>query len=248
MTASRKKRFAPLLRKLWIGAALSLTVFAASHASAAIVYSDRTSFEATLVVSITDDYSAPGYAAGNILDQANFDIHSDASMSAVLGETQYTSTGISNRNIIVNQAANPLYCAGCNGSFLLDFTATSVGSAVGVFGVGLDVPSVEGTFGTVAFVTFGDGSTENFAIPAAPTSGFAFWGITDMLMISTIHFGLLDGGINTENSIQRMAMDNLTIGAAQAPNEIPLPAAFPLFIAGLIGLRLAARKKKVGAF
>jgi len=201
-------------------------------AGAAVIYADRTSFESQLSASITDDYS--GYTGGSST------ILSDAAMSAVLGETSYRTTGFTNWNIVVASGADYNYCSGCNGSYLLDFTTTSVGTAIGVFGVGLDIASAQNVFGTTAFVTFGDGSTANYAIPVANAgTGDKFWGITDDLLIASIHFGLVDGGTNTDNSIQRMAMDDLTIGA----KRVPEPGTLLLISAGLFGLQFSRRKR-----
>ncbi|GAA5218831.1 PEP-CTERM sorting domain-containing protein [Corallincola platygyrae] len=204
----------------------------AANVSAAVIYGDRGVFESQLGALITDDYSAAGYLAGDSLDLATFDIHTDGNISAVLGETDYTSTGFDDNNLIVNQRdGDPAYCAGCNGSYELGFTTTSIGNADGVFGVGLDLlGTTEGVFGTTAFVTFGDGSTANYGLPDRVDT---FWGITSDLLISSIHFGLLDGAVNTDNSVQRMGHDNLTIGAKAS---VPAPATVVLLGLALIGL------------
>lgn len=203
---------------------------AVSNANAIpVIYSSRATFEAQLGSKVIDDYSNPSYAF----------TQSNAQMSAVRGETKYQSTGFSDLNIVSNQH----YCAGCNGSYLLDFTATSVGTANGVFGVGLDVVSDEGVFGTTAFVSFGDGTTANYSIPVANlNTGDAFWGITSDSLIRTIHFGLIDGGTSTSGSVQRMAQDNLTIGDRGTPS-VPEPSTLALFAAGVAGLRLRRRTR-----
>lgn len=220
-----------MLRKNLIAIAsfvIAGTAFAGS-AEAFSIFSDRSTFESQLDTFIVDDYSNPGYFTGDNFDGANFDSHSDANMSSILGETQYSTTGFNDNNFIPGQSAgDPLYCAGCNGSFLLDFTSTSVGDSSGVFGVGLDIEGVaEGVFGTVAFVTFGDGSTENFALPERQD---VFWGITSDLLISSIHFGLENGATNTNNNVQRMALDNLTIGSGTT-TDVPEPASTLGFLA-----------------
>jgi hypothetical protein len=207
----------------------------AIQAQAAMVFSDRTLFESQLSTSITDGYDSPLYSDGT---------KTDAAMSAFLGETQYQTTGFTNLNFLSSSGGSRHYCAGCNGSYLLDFTSTSVGNAAGVFGVGLDVFGGQDVFGTTAFVTFGDSSTANFAIPDI-SSGNLFWGLTDSLLISSIHFGLLDGASNTSDSIQRMAMDNLTIGSMNPVSAVPVPAAVWLFGTALIGFVGMSRRRKV---
>src|SRR5262249_46797835 len=65
----------------------------------------------------------------------------NAQMNKVFGETRYTTTGFKNANIVAQNwlaFGGPGYCAGCNGSFTLDFSHTSVGTSKGVYGVGFD--------------------------------------------------------------------------------------------------------------
>jgi hypothetical protein len=128
----------------------------------------RADFESSLGTIIVDDYE-------NALYQF---LQSDAVMSAVLGETQYNTTGFSDNNIVFGDAGgNHYYCAGCNGSFLLDFTNTSVSGAGGVYGVGFDFFNRISPFYN-GFVTYGDGSTENFAFDPVSIENVQFWGIT----------------------------------------------------------------------
>ncbi len=95
-------------------------VYSSSALAATTTYTNRAAFEATLGTKVTDDYSSAGYNPDN--DVNSFDVLSNAVMSAVLGETDYTTTGLVDRNIILNQATNPLYCAGCDGSYLVGFS------------------------------------------------------------------------------------------------------------------------------
>src|SRR5688500_17216263 len=74
--------------------------------------------------TVTDDYSNPGYVFSQ----------DDVTMSAILGETDYMTTGFLNWNLV----SGGYYCAGCNGSFELSFLTTTVGNAEGVNGVGVD--------------------------------------------------------------------------------------------------------------
>lgn len=200
-----------------------------TSASAATTFSDRTLFEPTLNTSVTDDYSNAGYGTP-------LSILSDANMSAVLGETTYSSTGFTNHNLIADHGLNNTYCAGCNGSFNLGFASTSVGTSDGVYGVGFDYNNGSNPTYT-AFVTFGDGSTENYALP---TTSNSFFGITSDLLIASMHLGLINGGVSTSGYFY---MDNLTIGSVSA---VPLPAGLPLYGAGiaLLGLVGWHRKRK----
>ena len=214
------------MRKFFV---ICTLLIATSTVNATVLYNDRTTFEGMLGSSVTDDYENTAYNFSN----------SDAAMSAVLGETNYQSTGHPNTNLVVDSiSGDHAYCAGCNGSFLLDFTSTSVGSASGVFGVGFDAHSAQVLDAVVAFVTFGDGSTMNYDLPAASDMDY-FWGITSELFISSIHFGLLDGGTTT---VERMAIDDLTIGSEGGNASVPAPASVLLLGLGLLGL--AANRKR----
>jgi hypothetical protein len=202
------------------------------------LFGDRPSFLATLGASVTDDYSAAGYQSGDVSNGTSVDIFTNAGMSAVLGETDYASTYFANDNYVQTVpsiAPGPFYCAGCDGSFRLGFTSTSVGTGLGVYGVGLDLVL---SGGTTAFVTFGDGSSIDYGLP---TGGF--WGLTDDRRISSIHFGLPGGGAVLDPATA-IAIDNLTIGASIAP--VPVPPALPLIAAALAGL-VALRARRLRA-
>ncbi|MFD2167114.1 PEP-CTERM sorting domain-containing protein [Thalassotalea euphylliae] len=226
------------MNKLSLKLVLGLALGLASHfVSATLIYSDRGMFESELGDFLVDDFSSAGYFAGDGFDGSGFDSHTNTHISNILGETRFESTGFNDNNLIAGQrAGDAYYCAGCNGSFLLDFSDTSFGTGMGVFGVGFDIRGVsEGVFGTFAFVTFGDGSTENYFLPERVD---AFWGITSELAISTIHFGLIDGAANSDNSVQRMALDNLTIGT-----QIPEPSSAIIALGlGLLGFKRLSRK------
>jgi hypothetical protein len=207
-------------RALLAAAALAL----ATQAQAAeTLFGNRAGFEATLATSVTDTYSNPGYVF----------IQSNAAMSAVLGETDYQSTGFSNLNIV----AGGYYCAGCNGSFILSFGTTSVTDGNGVFGVGFEFANSGGFFD--ALVTFGDGATQLFDLGAAGFRPSTFWGLTSTRQISSISFG--PGGGTTQSG--SFGIDNLTIGSAPS-GVVPEPAAWALMISGFGLVGAAARRRR----
>ena len=208
------------MKRLAVIFTLAVLILSVSVARAGI-YTSRAPFEAELGTFIIDDYENPAYLSGDIIDGTTLDIHSNAQMSSILGETDYTSTGWDNWNFVLESGVgNHLYCSGCNGSYLMGFTTTSVGDSSGVFGAGFDI--VHDTE-YHAFVTFGDGSTQDYALP---TTAPAFFGITSYLGIKSIHIGLEGGATTTEGYLK---VDNLTIGTS----VIPAPGAILL---GSIGL------------
>jgi len=93
----------------------------------------------------------------------------------------------------------------------------------------------------IAFVTFADGSTANYAL-GAPLSYFA---ITSDLGIASIDLGGMNGAPRTDSDF---AIDNLTIGdAAVVAVSVPEPAIWALMIAGFgaVGASLRRRGGKV---
>lgn len=203
--------------------AILISFFLTAPVFASVIYNDAGIFNATLDASVVDDYENSAYGF----------IQSDAQMTSVLSETSYSTTGFNNLNIVSGVGSDHFYCAGCNGSFLLDFTSTSVSGANGVFGVGFDYLNL-GSPSFNALVTYGNGSTEDIALSAG---GFSFWGITSELEIKSIHFGLANGGATMDGYFE---IDNLTIGNSRA---VPEPGTLLLMGLGLIGLSVSRRKK-----
>lgn len=224
------------------GAALALVgaaLMAALPAQAATTtYTTRAGYQAALGTSVTDDYSNAGY---------NFS-QTDAAMSAVLGETDYTSTGFVDTNLVFPVAGvDPGYCAGCNGSFRLTFTSTSVGTASGVYGFGFDYdnfPDFAGAGGPayVAFVTFGDDTTAEYTLSTAPFGAVLqfFFGVTSDSLIKSVHLGL-PGGVAA--GVGGFIVDDLTIGSAAA--AVPQPGSVALLGLGL-ALAAASRRRRAG--
>ncbi|MEP3246137.1 MAG: hypothetical protein ABJN40_04980 [Sneathiella sp.] len=213
-----------------------------SPALSATTYSDRSAFESTLSSSFTDDYEDSAYQnpppADLKFSDANTVVVTNNFMSSVANETKYRSTGFNNVNIIsdITSPGNKYYCAGCNGSFILDFTSTSYGTSNGVFGVGMnyDLPKFSNIplVPYFAHVTFGDDSTEVFTLPYSTIQPIftTLFAITSDTLIKTIHFADLDGNALTDGSF---LIDNLTIGSSTNISAVPLPAALPLYGAGI---------------
>lgn len=215
---------------------ISFFVFEAQSA-VRTVHTNRALFEAELlpVGILTDDYSpASGYPAG-------WGIYNNATMNGFFGETEYFTTGFSNWNII---QSGENYCAGCNGSYRLNFQNTSVSiGGVGVFGAGIDILFNQSSLPYHAFVTYGDGTTEDIPLPV----GASFFGLTSFDLIESIHFGLINGGTTKSGSF---GQDNLTIGPSLAPN-VPTMGQWALIILALAMVNLGVitlfqyRKKTV---
>lgn len=201
-------------------AALAATALTATAKAATVTFNSRANFVATLSRSFTDTYDTTrGYAPG-------FSITADAPFSAIVGQTRYQTTGFQNLNII---QSNGTYCAGCNGSFNLFFDATTFGTANGVQSVGFDAPFNQGFD---ALVTFGDNSSQLFALSLQANS---FFGLSSDKLIKSIAFG--PGG-QTTRSVS-FALDNLTIG-----NSVPEPATWAMMMIGFGVIGATARRRR----
>jgi hypothetical protein len=217
----KNRRVSCLLAALLGGTAVG---FALPASAATLLYTSRTTFNAAVGTQIIDDYSNPGY---------NF-VNSDAYMSSVIGQTDYVSTGHTNTNIV---ASNDTYCAGCNGSFRLSFLNTDVSTVAGVYGVGWNLGFTTYT----AFVTFGDGSTQDYAL--YPYSNSGFFGITSDLGVRSIHVAYSDAR-TTGGAIQ---IDNLTVAAATTTGGagvVPEPTTWALMILGFGSAGAMLRRRR----
>jgi hypothetical protein len=205
----------------WLVLGAALLFMALPVRADEIIYTDQATFLAALGSSFTDNYTNPNYHP----------LQTDAYMNSVEGQTQYMTTGFSDNDIV---ASGTFYCGGCNGSFILFFTNTSFGTANGVFGVGFSVVS---NSGFTASVTFGDGSTEDIALPGAGS----YFGITDTSLIKNICFGHPNCTATIDDVFSE---DHLTIGTAAT--VAPEPATLSLMGSGLIGLAALFRRKLAG--
>jgi hypothetical protein len=183
-----------------------------------LTFTDRATFLHSVGATITDGYDQPiyGYRSDTPL------LLTDAQMSAALNETKYRSTTATDQNLVGPVYGNNpgAYCAGCNGSFVLDFTSTSIGNARGVFGfamdIGLNGGGVNGFPSNTpnpyhAFVTFGDGSQQDFTLPDVlnPFGPPAFFGVVSDKEIMSAAVGGPNGALVDRSAF--FGMDNLTI-------------------------------------
>jgi hypothetical protein len=197
---SIKKRRVVLLH-----AAAIAVIWGGRCAGAVISFNSRPTFVSAGGVLLTDDYEDPDYGA-NMFDDA---------MSGVKGLTQYKTTSQINADEVIAFGNQHVYAGGfTSGSFQLDFTAPSLGGS-GVHAVGFDY--INDTVNPyVAFVTFADGSSQNFTLharPFAPPPLPDFFGLTSSLAITQVHLGLLNGGATQSNLF---AIDNLSVSAPTA--------------------------------
>jgi len=206
--------------------------------NATTIFSDETDFRNTLAKTFVDDYESDAYQF----------LQNNTDMSGVHNETQYISTGSPDSNIVSDAFwGDSYYCAGCNGSFLLDFTNTSLSNESGIFGVGinfLNVDRVDDNAGdppiTIpkysAYVTFGNNVTENFSLPSGPWPETHFWGITSAEGIKSIHFGFWDGVATQEGDF---AIFDLTIGNQKS--SVPEPSAIMFLCLGIATILIRRR-------
>ena len=213
-----------------VAVAAAAMLFSSPAQAQFLTYSSRASFESQLGMMVVDDYSNSGYQS----------FQSDAAMNAVRGETRYSSTTFLNWNLV----PSGYYCAGCNGSYVMDFQTTSVSSGgLGVYGAGFDFFN-SGSLLQGAFVTFGDGTTANIALPAATYSPRSFFGVTSGKLIAKINIGLTSGVAVGSSEDASFGQDNLTIGSIGNTTTVPEPSTVVLLAAGLAGLGFAGRARR----
>lgn len=242
MTLKIKSRFA----------LLTILVLNCPEAGASTIFTSSASFFSSVGFYLTDDYQHLDYMTGDIEDQLIVDRFTNNRMSAIFGETIYRTTGFPNNypdgqtnSVAYYGVGNErYYCGGCNGSFQLDFTATSVGDGDGVYGVGLNVGGNIASFPFYAYVIFSDNTSASFLMPIVEGGGVQknFWGITSDTKIRTIDFGGYNGAAVAMGSF---LIDDLTI-AASIPTQAHLPSSqwlSPWFLFLLLGYRWHSRSK-----
>ena len=205
-------------------AAVVVAALSPAALAAPIVFDSRSAFTSAAGALLTDDYEDPGYA----------EFQADASMNAVKGLTRYRTTAFTNFDEVIATSNGHIYAGGfTSGSFELDFTAPSLGGS-GVQAVGFDYIN-NLLMPYVAFVSFRDGTSQNFALQAsafAPPPLPDFFGLTSSVEITRIHIGLADGGSTSGNLF---AMDNLSVA--------PVPEPDAAFLLGWGLLALAAHSR-----
>ena len=202
------------------GVLIALSIATPANAQPTI-YLDRPSFLAAVGESITDNYSAYGALIGP--GTAPLEL-SNATMSAVLGQTVYESLTHNNLNLVGDVYAygvdKPNYCSGCNGNFRLSFRKTSVSKGGAVFGVGVsillhtsrrnaigdDVPGDVILPGTV-LIEFKNGEILSVTIPA----DVGFFGPQVYFLGVTEKHGIKSLTIGTEQIAHFWVIDDLTI-------------------------------------
>jgi hypothetical protein len=171
----------------------------------ATVFDSRSAFTSAAGALLSDDYEDPGYA----------EFQDDASMNAVKGLTRYKTTFFPDFDEVIATPNGHIYAGGfTSGSFQLDFTAPSLGGS-GVHAVGFDFAN-NIPMPYVAFVSFADGTSQNFMLHASPFQFLSpppdFFGLTSSVAITRIHIGLMDGGATSDNLF---AIDNLSVAAPE---------------------------------
>lgn len=229
--------------------ALAAVLLGGSAHAATTTFTDKSAFLGGLTTTIVDDYDNPAYHAGM----------TDAEMSAVLNQADYTTPKDKTKFFTSTYVALDFGCSaqypanGCtNQESKIGFADTSLSTDGAVYAVGFTYFDE----GSVAKVTFGDGSSQILSLlppipPTFPDTNITprFFGIQSTLGISSIDFtGLQTLGYDdwTEQEFVRYEgtfyIADLTIGGT-APAAVPEPATWAMMITGFFGVAAVARRK-----
>ncbi|WP_425411087.1 VPLPA-CTERM sorting domain-containing protein [Hyphococcus sp.] len=216
--------------KIIIGG-ISIAVLAATAlpAQAAVVYTDRSAFEAALSGSVvTDDFDNDIATA----DSITFDSGVVATKS---------SSGVPPT---LNRVSNGDYDGFVQRD---DFRNITFDFPQSVSAFGADFSELSSLFINGDFD--GTGETQ-FSISDIVGSDAGFFGIIGEADFSSVFFTTLAGTVLTPGAApfggETFSLDNLTL-AGGVNAEVPVPAALPLLLTGLGALGFAGRRKKKAA-
>lgn len=222
LTSPERGRFRTMRVKTLSTLVILSSALLASTANAAVVtYADQASFEAAVTDVVTDTFEEPEYQF----------INSAADMQALSnGNIGYESTYFAEPNWNIVVSGN--LCWGCNGSGQVLLDETTLGTSDGVFGFAADI-QVNQNDGVYAFVTFGDGTTENFLLDSGPS----YFALTADELIASVHFGGLDGAPATSGEMDQLQLGSVSIGSGGEVHSVPEldPGAFGGALALLLG-------------
>ena len=145
---------------------------------------------------------------------------------------------------VIGAADRVRFTSGIRVCAAVSFQSTSVGTSTGVFGAGFNFWNDPDFVGSIdlyrAFVTFGDGSTMDVALPRVSPPGnlSGFFGIVSDTLIRSVHLGLADGA---PTNTGHFGLDNLTIGA---PTDlVPEPSLTALVALAAAGVAACVRRR-----
>ncbi len=216
-----------------------------------VIFTNRTAFTSGLTATIVDDYGNPGYQASQ----------TDAQMNAVLGQSTYKSP--TDHNSIYGGMLETVYLT-CPGvvrctvapAYEIGFGSTALSSGGNVYAMGFDYLD---SYGAIATVTFGDGSTQVLNLLPPIVAPFPDTTITPRFVGLTSDLGIRKVDITGIEAIGYddwtdttytyftggMLIDNLTIGGLGKGSAVPEPATWAMMIAGFFGVGLMVRRRVV---
>lgn len=223
----------------WFGrafavATLAVATLVTSDAPAATqTFTDRALFDAELTNQTTLDFEGNYLSSWNNYNTgAGFDFGGVNFVAPLLGGYYlYIIEGD------VNPYASILGGMHDGDSVLVEGRGTlQVTFATAVNAVGLDFAITEGTGTFNVTMGLGNGETANLdAVASTPN----FFGLVSDTSFTTMTFET-----TLEQRPPQLLFDNFTFGSGAITTPVPVPAALPFLLAGLGGLRFAARRRK----